>query len=242
MIGSLKRFRRDLRELVDAYSRDNDRTHRLPHAIDVAENSAEIYKLLYKYNRKTLKECSWFSDDSFNHELVIEIIAMIHDTIDHKFKTKEQVDQTIEEYRTFFESYSLTETEINVILDTIQNMSYSQEKREGYPHFLDQYSLIRDIVCDADRIEALGKMGIIRCYEYRMWKFPNMCFAESTKKIVEHCHEKLTTLREKFIKTIPGKRLSSKKHKYILNYISLCGQDKINSMEDLPKEEEVNLE
>jgi HD superfamily phosphodiesterase len=79
-------------------------------------------------------------------------------------------------------------------------------------------SKVRDIVSDADKLEAIGEAGIKRCLEYQIHKYkedsPNQEIPHSQliKQVVEHAHEKLLRLREHFFRTKIGKEISLPLH------------------------------
>ena len=72
------------------------------------------------------------------------------------------------------------------------------------------YQTYRNIISDADKLEALGEVGLRRC----------MQFSEAHNgNVIEHCHEKLLKLLpDGFIRTNAGKKLAVPGHEYILNY------------------------
>lgn len=80
--------------------------------------------------------------------------------------------------------------------------------------------LVRDIVSDADKIEAIGLRGVERCWQYseELWEkkihSEGLSDDETAKskwikaRVVEHYHEKLKILGSEYIKTESGKNLA----------------------------------
>lgn len=82
--------------------------------------------------------------------------AYLHDTVDDKVVTDEQAAYL--ELRNFLISIKLSEEQVVAILDILQNMSFSKslDKKEI------RLSIEGKLVQDADRLDALGAVGILR--------------------------------------------------------------------------------
>lgn len=85
--------------------------------------------------------------------------AYLHDTIDDKVVEDEK--QAKEKLRVFLANIGVAETEIYQIFHIIENMSFSKSLSDDV-----ELSLEGKIVQDADRLEALGAMGILRTAYY----------------------------------------------------------------------------
>lgn len=101
------------------------------------------------------------SDADFS-EAEIEVLfasAWLHDTIDEKLD--EDKRQSIGTIRTLLEENGATTNQLEEILDIIQNLSYSKniEKKRTL-------SKLGQIVQDADRLDAIGAIGIARTFYY----------------------------------------------------------------------------
>lgn len=91
---------------------------------------------------------------------VVQASAYLHDVIDDKIVT--DVASKVKEVETLLYSIDASEEQVYDILHSIQNMSYSKElTNEAEP-----LSLAGQIVQDADRLEAVGAMGILRTAYY----------------------------------------------------------------------------
>ena len=86
--------------------------------------------------------------------------AYLHDVIDDKVVI--DVAQAIEDLRIFLLSIDFAVVEVAEILSIIQSMSFSKELAEGQQSL----TLAGQIVQDADRLEALGAIGILRTAYY----------------------------------------------------------------------------
>jgi uncharacterized protein len=87
---------------------------------------------------------------------VVEVAALIHDLIDVKLDDKDKV--SFEEIKLFLNENRMNSKDINHIENIIENVSYS---KGNIPN-----SIEGKIVQDADRLDALGAIGIARTFAY----------------------------------------------------------------------------
>lgn len=86
--------------------------------------------------------------------------SYLHDVIDEKL-FKDHVEQQVEKVTQVLQNSGFSETEIGDILDIIQHMSFSKNIEHHYP-----LSKEGQYVQDADRLDALGAIGIARAFAY----------------------------------------------------------------------------
>lgn len=172
--------------------------------------------------------------------LLIELVALLHDVADHKYiiddceiiskmysflykLTQDQKTKSIVKYTLF--SYLFNPTMITLIIDRI---SFSKQQKYGSDNWINVLGIfgvfVRNIVSDADKLEAIGKKGIKRCRHYTIETFEknSIHFTEEDVllRIKQHYHEKLKLLSSsEYMKTIPG-RLLGKLLDYEMNSIS----------------------
>lgn len=72
--------------------------------------------------------------------------------------------------------------------------------------FTNQQALMRDVVSDADKLEAVGKSGLERCIEYQKEIHPDLSERERMDKVIEHGYDKLFYLDD-YMHTPFGKEL-----------------------------------
>ena len=51
---------------------------------------------------------------------------------------------------------------------------------KGLKKDLGQYEVLRNIVSDADKLEAIGEAGVLRCYQYQTEAHPNLSTEQVT--------------------------------------------------------------
>ena len=158
---------------------------------------------------------------------VVKLAALLHDIADSKFHDG---DETVGPRKAtdFLNTIGVDQKTINHVILIIQNISFGGgnfEKKFQSPEL--------DVVQDADRLDALGAIGIARTFNYGGFKnrtiydpnIPpqlNMSKAEykkSTAPSVNHFYEKLLLLKDK-MNTTSGKMIAENRHQFMVNYLS----------------------
>ena len=78
---------------------------------------------------------------------------------------------------------------------------------------------IRDIVSDADKLDAIGYAGIERCRDFSKYRAPNASCDEIEENVVEHMHDKLLKLLDQYIRTDSAKMIGQPLQKEMLDYL-----------------------
>ena len=167
-----------------------------------------------------------------NHEdgdsLIVQLAALLHDIADPKFHGG---DENIgpETAKTFLESQLVDEKTISHVANIIKHMSFKNSLEQNGEKFT---SKELQIVQDADRLDAIGAIGIARAFNYGGFKnrelynpeiAPNLNmtkeeYKKSTAPTINHFYEKLLLLKEK-MNTPTGKKLAEQRHQFMLNYL-----------------------
>lgn len=157
---------------------------------------------------------------------IVEIAALLHDVGDHKFHDGDhtQAEKLIRDW--------LTQNGLDIeLIDRIYgivervsfkgaNVSTPMSDNEG------------KVVQDADRLDALGAVGIARTFAYgghkgrqlydpdRKPEFHNdfESYKISTAPTINHFYEKLLLLKDR-MNTVAGKRMAENRHRYMENYL-----------------------
>lgn len=223
----------ECRSFVGAVCADRDASHGLEHMEIVTERSILIY--LMSNPSSTPNEL----DEQRSALLRVIAVGMLHDVNDHKYDKDGSLGRRVEEFvlkiasrLRISESPSMTPEEITVnIMNTTSAISYSKENKNGMRWFESKlpsavWVRVRDAVSDADKMEAIGISGLLRCYEYQMhvMKSSNVWDAAVEKHgssvgrevllphVVEHADEKLLRLKDSYIVTTAGKFLAAPLH------------------------------
>jgi len=158
--------------------------------------------------------------------LVVELAALLHDIADSKFHNGDEEigPQTA---GSFLSSINVDAETIRHVQQIIRHISFKSgfDKKEFH-------SIELDIVQDADRLDAIGAIGIARAFSYGGFKGRelynpevapnlNMTKAEykaSTAPTINHFYEKLLLLKDK-MNTETGKQLAQQRHDFMLAYL-----------------------
>ena len=160
------------------------------------------------------------------NSLVVELGALLHDIADSKFHGG---DETIapKKARAFLESIQVEEEVIQHVINIINNISF-KGSFEGQKF----KSIELDIVQDADRLDAIGAIGIARTFNYGGFKNraiydptvpPNLNmtkeeYKKSTAPTINHFYEKLLLLKD-MMNTPTGIKIAEKRHEYMEDYL-----------------------
>ncbi len=179
--------------------------HGLQHALRVYHNAKKINKI-EKGNKK-----------------IVLTAALIHDTVDKKLF--ENFDDRIAYVREFLSQNHYSLDEINEITYIISNISWNNGKNTP----LD--TLNAKIVRDADRLDAIGAIGIVRTIEYGNSKQRNFYddanitnnngkyeFDQATNSTLSHFYEKLLLLKENLY-TPTAIKLAEQRHNFMLQFL-----------------------
>jgi uncharacterized protein len=158
--------------------------------------------------------------------LVVELSALLHDIADSKFHDG---DESIgpQKARAFLHTLEIEDNVINHVIRIIENISF-----KGGKEAQTFQSTELDVVQDADRLDALGAIGIARTFNYGGFKnreiynptIPsnlNMTkeeYKKSTAPSINHFYEKLLLLQDR-MNTATGKAMAAKRHQFMESYL-----------------------
>lgn len=154
-------------------------------------------------------------------DFIIKMTALLHDIDDWKFSDKNGTDTTVTE--NFLKSINVDEEHISKIVNIIKTMSY-----KGGIVDSSQNTLEGKIVQDADRLDALGAIGISRAFAYGGRK-KRLIYDPSIKPInfksldevknkdnhtINHFYEKLLKLKD-LINTDTARQIAEERHRFM---------------------------
>ena len=159
-------------------------------------------------------------------EFVVALGALLHDIADSKFHDG---DESIgpKKAREFLTSLSVDENVIIHIENIIKHISF-----KGGNTLKSFTSPELNVVQDADRLDAIGAIGIARAFNYGGFKNralynPDIApdlqmskeeYKKSTAPTINHFYEKLLLLKDR-MNTETGKKLAEKRHEFMMNYL-----------------------
>ncbi|MEO6667975.1 MAG: HD domain-containing protein [Ferruginibacter sp.] len=157
---------------------------------------------------------------------IVELAALLHDIADAKFNEgNENIGP--EKARAFLQSLSVQEAIIEHVENIIRNISF-----KGGNFTAGFYSTELAVVQDADRLDALGAIGIARAFNYGGFKKrelynpeirPDLQMSKETYKkasapTINHFYEKLLLLKDR-MNTETGKRMAQERHDFMEEYL-----------------------
>ena len=158
---------------------------------------------------------------------VVKLAALLHDIADSKFHGGDEMVGP-KTARTFLESQNVSEAIISHVIAIIENISF---KGGNFEKKFNSKEL--EIVQDADRLDAIGAIGIARTFNYGGFKNrplynpniqPNLNMSKEEYKNSEsptlnHFYEKLLLLKDK-MNTETGKKIAQKRHDFMVTFLS----------------------
>ena len=159
-------------------------------------------------------------------ELIVELAALLHDIADPKFHGgDEEIGPRMA--GEFLSSIDVQDDIINHVQQIIRNLSYKASL--GVLTF---GSKELDIVQDADRLDAIGAIGIARAFTYGGYKNrilydPEIApklhqtkdeYKKTTAPTINHFYEKLLLLKD-LMKTETGRMMAARRHDFMILYL-----------------------
>lgn len=164
----------------------------------------------YLHAKRVVKNCALFIEEYDVDESVIFASAWIHDLIDHKLSDEFKSSEL--ELEALLISSGFTQMQTTSIFEIIQNISYSKgtvpDSFEG------------KIVQDADRLDALGAIGIARTFAYG-GKNNRLIYSETSKDrttSLAHFDDKLFKLAS-LMNTKKGVKLAQERIVFMRKFI-----------------------
>ncbi|MBD8388689.1 HD domain-containing protein [Dysgonomonas sp. BGC7] len=146
--------------------------------------------------------------DSF----LVELAAWLHDLGDHKLHNG--LDKSEELINAFLKSLLVDRSTIDRVVKIVSQVSFSKGNKPS--------SIEAEIVQDADRLDAIGAIGIARCFAYggsknRILYSPDE--KEKEKSSIQHFYDKLFKLKD-LMNTESAKLIAAKRHSFMEEYIT----------------------
>ena len=178
--------------------------------------------------QRVFKNTLLIAKDEQVNILVVSLGALLHDIADAKFHGgDESIGPKLA--TEFLTSLEVEQQVIDHVVKIIENISYKSSLEPGKDKFTSQELAV---VQDADRLDAIGAIGIARAYNYGGFKNrelynPNIApnlnmskeeYKKSTAPTINHFYEKLLLLKDK-MNTESGKKIAAQRHQFMLEYL-----------------------
>lgn len=174
------------KEYIREIFKNNADGHDLDHSIRVYENARNIAAGYPACDR-----------------LVVSLAALLHDVDDHKLFSTENNQNA----RAFLQSQPIRQDEIECICTVINAVSFSKNRGKR------PESLEGQIVQDADRLDAIGAIGIARTFAFGGKN------GRSIESSLQHFHDKLLLLKDE-MNTEEAKRIAEIRHSYMEGFLT----------------------
>jgi uncharacterized protein len=177
---------------------------------------------------RVFKNSILISKDEKVDVFVVSLAALLHDIADSKFYNG---DETIgpKKANEFLTNQKVNKEIIQHVVNIIQHISYKNSFDKASKKFT---SIELKVVQDADRLDAIGAIGIARCFNYGGFKnrslydpeiIPNLNmtkedYKKTTSPTINHFYEKLLLLKAQ-MNTASGKKIAAQRHDFMELYL-----------------------
>jgi len=160
------------------------------------------------------------------NQYVVELAALLHDIADAKFHDGNE-DIGPERARRILEKFEIDKNTIEHVLNIIKHMSF----KNSFDRVTFDSKEMR-VLQDADRLDAIGAIGIARTFSYGGYKgHPFMdpeiapinhsskeSYKKSTAPTINHFYEKLLLLKDG-MHTTAAKAIAQERHDYMVGFL-----------------------
>lgn len=156
---------------------------------------------------------------------LVELAAILHDLGDHKLYKEPTAQEVL--ISKLLKSYNCSEELIQEVITIVKSVSYKGAEVDTTP-----LTLEGKIVQDADRLDAIGAIGIARAFSFgghhnRLMYHPDHkpefhqdfeSYKNSKGHTINHFYEKLLLLKDR-MQTKTGQELAKKRHQYMESFL-----------------------
>jgi uncharacterized protein len=207
-------------------------------------NDAETIEKTIAFVRKELEDSEgghdWFhiervfrntlqiAKDEQPDLLVVSLAALLHDIADSKFHNGDE-EIGPRKARAFMEELGVSKDTCDHVVRILRTMSFKNtldKKKRAFD------SVELRVVQDADRLDAMGAIGIARAFNYGGFKgrklydpeiAPNPgldkeAYKNNSGPTINHFYEKLLLLKD-LMRTKTGRKLAEQRHRYMLDFL-----------------------
>jgi len=187
------------------------------------DSSGHDWWHIHRVWQTALRICEQEKADAF----IVQLAALLHDLDDWKFNDSGD-GTTPRRAQGWLDSLNLDPSATDAVCRIIKHISF---KGAGVDNTMN--SLEGFIVQDADRLDAIGAIGIARAFAYGGWKnrplydpasSPQLHqtfeeYKNSNSDTINHFHEKLLLLKDK-MNTATAKRIAEQRHEVMVQFLN----------------------
>ncbi|MBI5354219.1 MAG: HD domain-containing protein [Chloroflexi bacterium] len=185
------------------------------------DSSGHDWWHIYRVWKNALSICEQEQADKY----IVELAALLHDLDDWKFN--ESGDETPHRAKAWMQQCGVDPHIVEQVCEIIMHVSYKGAGVENKMKSLEGF-----IVQDADRLDAIGAIGIGRAFAYGGYKNrqlydpdspPNLHgtfeqYKNSKSATINHFYEKLLLLKD-MMNTVTAKRIAQERHEVMLKFL-----------------------
>jgi uncharacterized protein len=185
------------------------------------DSSGHDWWHIYRVWKNALAICQHEKADEF----IVQLAALLHDLDDWKFNEAE--DETPHRARAWMQQCKVDASIIENVCEIIMHISFKGAKVKNKMNSIEGF-----IVQDADRLDAIGAIGIGRAFAYGGYKNRPMYDPESPARLhedfeqyknsksatINHFYEKLLLLKD-MMNTSTAKRIAEERHEVMIRFL-----------------------
>ena len=163
---------------------------------------------------RVVKNARMLNEDGEGNDFIITLSALLHDADDRKLFPESAENNG--NARKILEKYCVSKENTDRIIDIINSVSFSSGKIPC--------SIEGKIVQDADRLDAIGAVGIARCFSFGgnhsrpIYEEGDFSGGGSEDSSIAHFYNKLLKL-ESLMNTEKGREEAEKRTAFLKNYL-----------------------
>ncbi|ANU10758.1 hypothetical protein A1A1_18512 [Planococcus antarcticus DSM 14505] len=175
----------------------------------------------WQHIERVMKNAKTILEQEVADAFIVELAVLLHDVSDPKYKKPEEDLE-----REILDCLKLPEAQRQEIQDVIESVSF--KGGNGKP----ATSVEAKIVQDADRLDAIGAIGIARAFafggakgrklydwnENARTEMTEQQYREAQTSSVTHFYEKLLLLKDQMT-TETGKQMAEERHEFMLSFL-----------------------
>jgi uncharacterized protein len=191
------------------------------------DSSGHDWWHIYRVWKNALTICEREQGDIF----IVELAALLHDLDDWKFNP--DGDETPLRAKAWMKDCGVDENVIDEVCEIITHLSFKGAGAENKIHTLEGM-----IVQDADRLDAIGAVGVGRAFAYGGYKGRPLYdpdappqlhenfeqYKNSRSATINHFYEKLLLLKDR-MNTATARQIAEKRHEFMVQFLDQFMQE-----------------